>query len=193
MVPEQKKSARTTAKTVSMSLDTEEIREKKPVLLFTAGQIDEILAEITIQALPFVPEYFLGLCAWREQVLPIIAPDRFFGLRSQEKGGEGRYVVVRTVDTGVTADGSKRGSGKKILRCVLKVSDQIITGEASAQCKAVHPERVGLPSVFIRGLFLGETDLFILPDLTAIIHSNSLHDVKNDVKKRGRGLPINAL
>lgn len=191
MAPEKKKSARTTTKTVSMSMDTEEIRGKKPVLLFTAGQIDEVLAEIKIQALPFAPEYFLGLCAWREQVLPIIAPDRFFGLSPQGQDGQdsGRYVVVRTVDTKMTDDDSGRGAEKRILRCVLKVSERIVSGEASAQCETVHPERVGLPSVFIRGLFFGETELFILPDLTAIIRSNSLHDVK----KQKRGIPINAL
>lgn len=181
MAVEKKKSARSMAKIVSIYMDTEEIQGKKPVLLFTASQIDEVLAEAKVQALPFVSEYFLGLCAWREQVLPIIALDRFFRLSSQGKDNEGRYVVVRAVDTRSTGNGSQGDAAqKRILRCVLKVPDQIMSGEPSAQYEAIHPEQAGLPALFVRGLFLGETELFILPDLVNIIHSNSLH---NQLKK----------
>ena len=178
MAAEKKKSTETTAKTVSIYMDTEEIQGKKPVLLFTASQIDEVLAEAKIHALPFVSEYFLGLCAWRDQVLPIIALDRFFALNSKKKNSEGRYVVVRAVDMWLPDNDSKRGSSQRILRCVLKVSEKIMSGNISAQCEAIHPMQIGLPAPYVRGLFLGETELFILPDLAAIIHSNSLHEAK---------------
>ncbi|MCI5191196.1 MAG: hypothetical protein D3905_15710, partial [Candidatus Electrothrix sp. AS4_5] len=58
--------------TVSLSLPAEQIQGKSPVLLLTASQIDEVLADAEIQMLPFAAEYLLGLCAWRENVLPII-------------------------------------------------------------------------------------------------------------------------
>ncbi|MCI5119861.1 MAG: hypothetical protein D3908_01450, partial [Candidatus Electrothrix sp. AUS4] len=170
--------AGSTAKTVSIYMDTGEIQGKKPVLLFTASQIDEVLAEAKVQALPFVSEYFLGLCAWREQVLPVIALDRFFGLSSQRQDSEGRYVVVRAVDTRSTGDGSQGDAIQRILRCVLNVPDHIMSGEISAQQEAIRPEQAGLPALFVRGLFVGERELFILPDLVNIIHSNSLHNVK---------------
>ena len=173
MALKKRKSAGTTAKTVSIYMDTEEIQGKKPVLLFTASQIDEILAEVNIQALPFVSDYFLGLCAWREQVLPIIALDKFFGLRPLKQDSDGRYIVVRTVDARTNGNDPKSDSVKKIQRCVLKVSDHILSAETSPQCEAIHPDQVSLPSVYVRGLFLGETELFILPDLASIIHSNS--------------------
>ncbi|MCI5227159.1 MAG: hypothetical protein D3918_11025, partial [Candidatus Electrothrix sp. AX2] len=53
-------------------MPAEQIQGKSPVLLLTASQIDEVLADAEIQMLPFAAEYLLGLCAWRENVLPII-------------------------------------------------------------------------------------------------------------------------
>jgi chemotaxis signal transduction protein len=174
MAVKKKSSANAKAKTVSVSLDSDEIQGRRPVLLFTAGQIDEVLAEAEIQALPFASDYFLGLCAWREQALPIIDLVRFFGLSSSGKEGEGRYVVVRTVDTISPQNDKNIPSEKVFLRCVLKVSDQIISGDLPTDCEAVSPKQAGFIPVFIRGLFQGEKELFILPDIAAIIHSNTL-------------------
>ncbi|MCI5123986.1 MAG: hypothetical protein D3925_05805 [Candidatus Electrothrix sp. AR5] len=174
MAIKKKNSAKVKAKTVSVSLDTDDILERRPVLLFTAGQIDEVLAEAEIQTLPFAPEYLLGLCAWREQVLPIIDLVRFFGLRSSGKEEEGRYLVVRTVDTVSSENNGNISSEKMIRRCVLKVSDQIISGDIPTNSEAVYPKQAGFVPVFVRGLFRGEKELFILPDIAAIIHSDSL-------------------
>ncbi|MGB5685037.1 MAG: chemotaxis protein CheW [Candidatus Electrothrix sp.] len=181
MAIKKKKSAKATAKTVSVSLDADEILERRPVLLFTAGQIDEVLAEAEIQTLPFASDYLLGLCAWRKQVLPIIDLVRFFGLHSSGKEAEkeeGRYLVVRTVDTVSPENESNLPSAKMILRCVLKVSDQIISGDVPTEYEAVYPKQAGFIPFFVRGLFRGEKELFILPDIAAIIHSNSQGDVE---------------
>ncbi|MCI5128262.1 MAG: hypothetical protein D3907_07115, partial [Candidatus Electrothrix sp. AUS3] len=66
---------------------------------------------------------------------------------------------------------------RMILRCVLKVSDHIISGESPTDCKAVLPKQAGLQAgfapIFVRGLFQREKELFILPDIAAILHSNS--------------------
>ena len=178
MVIKKKSVASAKAKTVSVHLDADEIQGRRPVLLFTASQIDEVLVEVTIQALPFASDYFLGLCAWREQALPIIDLVRFFGLSSSGKEEVGRYVVVRTVDTNLPDNNKKLHPDKVILRCVLKVSDQIISGDIPTDCEALYPKQAGLPSVFIRGLFRGEKEVFILPDIAAIIHSNSVDGVE---------------
>ena len=180
MAIKKKNSAQVKAKTVAVSLDADDILERRPVLLFTAGQIDEVLAEAEIQMLPFASDYLLGLCAWREQVLPTIDLVRFFGLPSSEKKAEkeeGRYLVVRTVDTVETVsteNESNLPSAKMILRCVLKVSDQIISGDVPVHSEAVYPKQAGFVPGFVRGLFRGEKELFILPDIAAIIHSDSL-------------------
>jgi chemotaxis signal transduction protein len=191
MAVKKKNSVRASAKAlaaVSVYLDAEEIQGRKPVLLFTAGQIDEVLADTQVHPLPFASEYLLGLCAWRNQALPIIDPVRFFGLTSSGKEAAGRYVVVRMVSTismintpdALSADternaASNAASAQKcqLLRCVLKVSDRIISGKVAAQCEAVVPKQLGFASVFVRGLFQSKRELFILPDLTGILHSDS--------------------
>jgi chemotaxis signal transduction protein len=178
MAIKKKKSTGAKAKTVSLYLDADEIQGRKPVLLFTASQIDEVLAEVAIQALPFASDYLLGLCAWREQALPIIDLVRFFGLSLSEKEEVGRYVVVRTVDTNLPGNDKKLHSEKVILRCVLKVSDQIISGDIPTDCEALYPKQAGLTPVFVRGLFRCEREVFILPDIAAIIHSNSVDGVE---------------
>ena len=177
MAVKKKRSVGATAKAVSVYLDAEEIQERKPVLLFTAGQIDEVLADIEAQSLPFAPNYLQGLCAWRNQALPIIDPVRFFGLTSPRKETAGRYIVVRTVSTVNTPEvlsaetGGNASSAQKILRCVLKVSDQIISGEIAEKCDAVVPKQFGFSSVFVRGLFQSKGEVFILPDLTSILYA----------------------
>ena len=174
MTDKKKKSSQAKAQTVSLSLDAEQIQGKNPILLFTASQIDEVLAEAEIQTLPFAAEHLIGLCAWREQVLPIINLVSFFGLIPSQHEEDGRYVVVRTVDN--TSFGTKKEhrSGKAILRCILKVSDQIISGNLPTECKALLPQQAGFAPVFMKGLFQGEKELFLLPDLATIIHSNSV-------------------
>ncbi|CAK8712342.1 Chemotaxis signal transduction protein [Candidatus Electrothrix laxa] len=173
MAVKKKRPTGAKAKTVSVYLDSDEIQGRKPALLFTAGQIDEVLAEAEIQELPFASEYLLGLCAWREQVLPIIDLVRFFGLGSSGKKEEERYLVVRTVDTVSPENDKNLPSEKVILRCILKVSDQIISGDIPTDCEAVYPKQVGFAPIFVRGLFRGEKEVFILPDIAAIIRSNS--------------------
>ncbi|RWX52549.1 Chemotaxis signal transduction protein [Candidatus Electrothrix marina] len=174
MAVKKRSSAGVKAKTVSVYLYADEIQERRPVLLFTAGQIDEVLTKAEIQAVPFASEYLLGLCAWREQVLPIMDLVRFFGLSSSGKDEGARYLVVRTVDTLSPGSAENIHSEKVLQRCVLKVSDQIINGDIPADCEVIYPKQAGFAPVFVRGLFRREKELFILPDIAAIIHSNSL-------------------
>ncbi|MCI5130907.1 MAG: hypothetical protein D3904_05145 [Candidatus Electrothrix sp. EH2] len=165
-------------------MDAEELQERKPVLLFTAGQIDEVLADTQVYPLPFASQYLLGLCAWRNKALPVIDPVRFFGLTPPRQETTGRYIVVRTLnpaldhtpDTLSPDKEQKPSSAQKLLRCVLKVSDQIISGEVAGQCEAVVPKQFGLAPDFVRGLFQSKRELFFLPDLAAIIHSHSTEE-----------------
>lgn len=188
MAVKKKSSAGASAKTVAavaVYLDAEEIQERKPVLLFTAGQIDEVLADTQVHPLPFASQYLLGLCAWRNQALPIIDPVRCFGLTSPEKKAAERYMVVRTVNapdplSADTEENVASAQDCQLLRCVLKVSDQIISSEVAAQCEAVVPKQFGFAPVFVRGLFQSKKELFILPDLTTILRSDSAR--KNNTK-----------
>jgi chemotaxis signal transduction protein len=206
MADKKERSVRAKAKTVqtvSLSLGAEQIQGKEPVVLLTASQVDEVLAEANIQALPFAEEYLVGLCAWRGQVLPIIDLISFFGLTRAQKEVHERYVVVRTVNTASRAPDTKDRVHNMILRCVLKVSDQIISGDMPAHCKAVVPQQADFAPFFVQGLFQGKNQLFILPDIAAILHANdhsklhsNLHSnfyanaVGNTEKKKNRGAPL---
>ena len=53
MAIKDKKTDILKTKTVSVQLETHQIQGREPVLLFTASQIDEVLAEAEIQAVPF--------------------------------------------------------------------------------------------------------------------------------------------
>jgi chemotaxis signal transduction protein len=170
-------------KTVSLSLNAQQIRGKNPVLLFTASQIDEVLAEAEIQRVPFTADHFIGLCAWREQVLPVIDLVYFFGLTPAETEEDGRYVVVRTVDNTLLSTKKKSKiyrSNKIILRCVLKVSDQIISGDIPSEYEPLMPKETGFTPFFIKGLFQSKKELFLLPDLAKIIHSDLVENNKQD-------------
>jgi chemotaxis signal transduction protein len=177
MTDKKKKPFGSKAKTVSLSLNAEQVQGKNPVLLFTASQIDEVLMEAEIQKMPFAANHLIGLCAWREQVLPIIDLVLFFGLIPLQKDENSRYVVVRTVDnTLFRTKNKKQRSNRMLLRCILKVSDQIINGNIPSECTAVFPKQAGFTPVFIKGLFQGEKELFLLPDLATIIHSDTVEN-----------------
>ncbi|MCI5149923.1 MAG: hypothetical protein D3916_11145 [Candidatus Electrothrix sp. MAN1_4] len=190
MADKTKRSVRAkgnTVKTASLSLNAEQIQGKDPVVLLTASQIDEVFAEANIQALPFADEYLVGLCAWREQVLPIIDLISFFELTRAQKKAHERYVVVRTVNAASRDLDTKDRVHNMILRCVLKVSDQIISGDMPAHCKAVVPQQADFAPFFVQGLFQSEKELFILPDIAAILHSNHhANPVGNAEKKKNR-------
>lgn len=173
-----KKKSFARAKTVSVYLDAGDVQGKKPVLLFTASQIDEVLPEAKVQPVPFASEALLGLGAWREQVLPILDPIHFLGLYSEEKEKEGRYLVVRTVGIAPPDNEQGKSSVKIIERCILKVSDQIMSGDIPTTYEVAGSHMLDRGASFVRGLFWGEKDLFILPDLVAMIHSNSINDMK---------------
>ncbi|WP_446011379.1 chemotaxis protein CheW [Candidatus Electrothrix sp.] len=176
MRDKKKKSLKGQAKTVALSLDAEQIKGRDPVLLFTASQIDEVLADAEVHPLPFAANHLVGLCAWREQVLPIIDLVAFFDLIPSQKDKNERYVVVRTVDSTLLDTNKdnkeKQNTNKVVLRCVLKVSNQIISGDIPTECTAVFPKQAGFAPVFLKGLFQGEKKLFLLPDLATIIHSD---------------------
>ena len=161
MMPDKKKTSRFALRTVLVALPGAQLLEKEPVFLFAARQIEEVLPEVKAQPLPFAPDWLSGLCAWRRQVLPVIdmaslydltyAADRHF------------YMVVRVILAAASKDAAQED--KLLLRCVLKVSDRISAGEASADCQPVAAERTGMNPAMIKGIFTHENRLLILPDL----------------------------
>jgi chemotaxis signal transduction protein len=181
MATEKKRSAVSAVKTVSVHLAAEKILDRKAVLIFTASQVEEVLREITVQPLPFASDYLLGLCSWRDRVLPVIDIVRGYGLQAvSDGGGKMRYLVVRTVASGERTQDNPENKYERILRCVLKVSDQIITGNIPDDCVAVSAEFSGLDPAFAdvlaKGVFEREGELMIVPDLLPFIYADFFAD-----------------
>ncbi len=179
MGTERKKSvspaekAAKSVKTVSVHLAARRVQGKVPVLLFTTHQVDEVLADVEVQPVPFAADHMPGLCAWRNQVLPVIDAVRLFGLQPLSGEGRTRYLVVRTAVPAAEQNSGTEKEIKEILRCVLKVSDQIGGGNSPPGCIAVSSKSTGIRSVYVRGLFQREGELFIVPDLVSVLRENS--------------------
>ncbi|WP_417911201.1 chemotaxis protein CheW [Candidatus Electronema sp. PJ] len=151
-----KDKKRTTQKAVAVRMAGGFDRE--PVLLFAARQAEEVLPAAQVQPLPFAPDWLLGLCAWRRQVLPVLDAAKLYGLDSFT--GRSLYLVVRAAAPTGEEDGTR-----KLLRCVLKISSQITARDLPKQCAPASAEESGLNPALVRGLFAHEDGLLIVPDL----------------------------
>lgn len=144
-----------------VALPGAQLLDKEPFFLFAARQIEEVLPEVKVQPLPFAPDWLSGLCAWRRQVLPVIDMVSLYGLTCA--ADRHFHMVVRVILPAESKDAAQED--KLLLRCVLKVSDRISAGEASADCQPVAAEQTGMNLALIKGIFTHENRLLILPDL----------------------------
>ncbi len=150
-------------KVVMVHLVGHQAREKDLVMIFSTSQIEEVLQEVEERPIPFAPDYLLGLCPWRSQILPIIDIVKIFKLPLLPIQGKERYIVVRDVVPG--------SSGTKIMRCIMKISDQIITTDTPESCDPVTTELNELETSFTKGIFEHENEMMIVPDLVSIFCS----------------------
>lgn len=151
-MPDEHDKKQAALKTVAARLTGAEVLGKEPVLLFAARQIEEVLPEAEVRPLPFAPDWLLGLCVWRRQVLPVIDPAQLHGIRFTH--ARSLYLVVRVAE-----------EGGGLLRCVLKVSDRIAARDLPRQVAAVDAVDSGLNSALLKGLFAHEEVLLLVPDL----------------------------
>jgi chemotaxis signal transduction protein len=136
---------------------------KKPVLLFSTTQIEEILHNVNIQPVPFAPDYLLGVCLWRKQIIPVVDAFKRYGMqRSKQSDGE-CYIVVKVV--------GKIQGAKQLLQGMLKISKQIITTKMPATCSPTAIKSSDIDKTFVKGAFEYQDDLMIVPDLTSIFCS----------------------
>lgn len=157
MRAEKKDKKRAGLKTVTARLD-DGAEAKKPALLFSARQVEEVLPEVQVQPLPFAPDWLLGLCAWRQQALPVIDAAKLYGLDCAP--ARALHVVVRAV----VPEGDD-GRPRQLLRCLLKVSSRIAAADLPAGCAAASAEENGFDPALLKGLFASKDGLLLVPDL----------------------------
>lgn len=162
-MPDKKKTSHSVLRTVLAALPGAQLLDKELFFLFTARQIEEVLPEVKMQPLPFAQDWLAGLCAWRRQVLPVIDMAKLYGLTCV--ADRYFYMVVRVILSESAENAAGAQEEKQLLRCVLKVSDRISAGGASAACQPVAAEQTGMNPALIKGIFTHENKLLILPDL----------------------------
>jgi chemotaxis signal transduction protein len=157
MQAKSKGRKRADLKTVTVHLAEGAQADKEPALLFAARQVEEVVADVRVQPLPFAPDWLLGLCVWRQQTLPVIDAARLYGLDCAPE--RVLHMVVRAVVP------ERGGSPRQLLRCMLKVSSRIAAGSLPAACSAASAEAGGFDPAFVKGLFAHEDGLLLVPDL----------------------------
>ncbi len=162
----RKQSRTQTDKVVAVQVGRKTIDGKPLFFLFTARQIEEVLADVHLTPAPFAPAFLSGVCSWRGHVAPVIDIEQRFGFTGSSTGSRDRFIVVRAGAPG-------EAEGEKMLRCVLRVTDQIQTLDATAASAPISADRLGVESSLIMGAFQQEEDFFIVPDLAAILGAES--------------------
>ena len=107
------------------------------------------------------PTWFSGLCVWQKKTLPVIDIANLYNITCTP--ARHFYLVVRII----TTDSPEQE--KQLLRCVLKVPDQISASEATDDCHPVTAEQLGIASALIKGIFTHENRLLILPELRPVL------------------------
>ncbi len=141
----------------------EKISGKNPALLFSTTQVEEIIPTIDISPIPFAPNYLLGVCLWRKQLLPVIDTFLRFGLKTPIVPDDGCYTIVK-------ATGNIKGK-KQLFQGVLKISKQIITKEIPPSCSPTNITSSDIDKDIIKGVYEYQDDLMIVPDLASIFCS----------------------
>ena len=126
--------------------------------LFTARQVEEVLADISLNPLPFAPDFLSGICNWRGHVAPVVDLEQRFGFVQKDKTSKGRHLVIRMGTT-----------EREMLRCVVRVTNQIHTLDVSASSVPVSADQIGVDPSLVMGAFREKEDFYIVPDLIAIL------------------------
>ena len=136
----------------------------KLFFLFTTSQVEEILTDIVVRPLPFAPSYLRGIAFWRNSLLPVIDLEKRFAFEDRKQSGKSRFVVIRAGTKESPVDG-------EVFRCVLKLSDDIHPIDISASGFVVKNEQIGIESSLLRGTYLWNENVYIVPDLVSILQN----------------------
>jgi purine-binding chemotaxis protein CheW len=158
----RKQIRRKADKVVAVRVGRKKVDGKFLFFLFTARQVEEVLADINLSPLPFAPTFLTGICNWRGHIAPVVDLEQRFGFAQADTIAKGRYLVVRMG----TTEGTDKG---EMLRCVVRVSSQIHTQDVSASSVPVSADQIGVEPSLVMGAFEENEDFFIVPDLISIL------------------------
>ena len=127
---------------------------------FTTRQVVEVRSSIKNRPVPFADSFVLGLCPWKNTIVPVIDLEELFGLRGKRQTTDMRYLVLKT---GVSAQ-----SKPKLYYAIVRVPAQINILNIDDIPAKQPPEEINSQSV--RGIFHYQNQVLIVPDLPNILH-----------------------
>jgi len=137
--------------------------------IFTLKQVEEVLADLPVNPVPFTPLLLGGMARWRKRFVPVIDLDRRFGTISDNGTQGSRFLVVKMAF-------SDNGSDNLIQHIVLKVPDAISTMNIR-RSDEIYSEG---PSVIndcpVRDVFRHGDDMLVAPDLLKILDMDNCFD-----------------
>lgn len=148
---------------VGVSFDNKDV-----FFLFTANQVEDVLGSIVIRGVPFAPQFLLGICSWRGQVLPVVDLDKKYGIQQKTTDSKGRYFVVRT--------GTPLEEKSDIIRGVIRVSDQVRTIDIPSNSVVSPSGEIDFQKELIRGTYHTDDHIYIFPELLTILQDNQSID-----------------
>ena len=145
-------------------------RDKELFFLFTANQVEDVLAFVSLQAIPFAPHFLLGVCCWRNFILPVLDLKQRCTNELTSDLEKTRYLVVRT--------GKSVGQGPdKLLRCVVRVPANVNTMEIPLNSVTCPDAEQHFDQHLIRGAYNINDQIYFFPDLLTILQDQQSIDI----------------
>ncbi len=133
---------------------------------FTSRQVLEVRTRVKTRPVPFAESFLLGLCPWKNRILPVLDLEARFGLQGEQQKTETRYLVVRT---GVPVSQATAGLDYAIVKVPARISI-LATRDTPAA-----PAPAGVEMQPVRGIFHYENQVLLVPDLAKILHTENGH------------------
>ncbi len=144
--------------------------DKELFFLFTANQVEDVLAFVSLQAIPFAPHFLLCVFFWRNFILPVLDLKQRCTNEQTADLEKPRYLVVRT--------GTSVGQGPAgLLRCVVRVPADVSTMEVPLNSVTCTDAEQHFDQHLIRGAYKTDDQIYFFPDLLTILQDQQSIDI----------------
>jgi len=93
--------------------------------------------------------------------VPVVDIEKLLGLENTHDTGTERYLVLRVA--------KPMDNTRKIVHCILRVSDKISVIDVPDSCSAIDPDSIELVPLLLRGAFECEDAFLLIPDILSVL------------------------
>ena len=135
--------------------------------IFTPSQVEEVLPDdLTSWPVPFAPSFLRGLSFWRGQVVPVVDVEMVLDSSGGVETVKECFFVVRS---GMPKNYDY--GEQKLVRWIMPVSGEIHTRDITEFVPIVDFVRIGIESLFVRGVYELNREVYIVPDVLSILQN----------------------